>query len=224
MNILVINPSSSDATNEIIFRAATNAAKYSAGGSEEYTNISTIHIPAAPAHINSELEELTAAYHMLEKIKAIGSSYDGFLICCHNDPGIAALRELTKKPVVGIGYASLYHALPYEGAIGILATSETSALRKQKLIRKYGFSHHPFIVIPVALKANMPLKEREDTICQACTEAKATQGCRAFILGCVGLSDLATQLALKCKCPMIDGIASGVHLLERWIRSESSFS
>jgi len=223
MNILVVNPNSSTSMNEVIFQAANQAAQQTSGASKEYTNISIIGLSKAPALINSALDETLASYYLIEKIKEICHSYDGFIVACHSDPGVLALRELTRKPVLGIGYASIYSSLLYGENITILAISEKSIVRKQKMLKNYGFDNRNFSIMPTGFNEEMSLAEAKEKLLQAGRKAKAEFHSDVLVLGCAGMAVLADGLAKELRIPVIDGVAVAVNLLENMIKTNNQW-
>lgn len=51
----------------------------------------------------------------------------GFVIACFSDPGVTAARELTRKPVIGIGEAGYFAALSMADRIGTIGVSADTA-------------------------------------------------------------------------------------------------
>ena len=51
-------------------------------------------------------EEYLSAMATVETVAKFKDDYDAFVIACYGDPGVSACREVTEKPVVGIGEAS----------------------------------------------------------------------------------------------------------------------
>ena len=103
MKILVINPNT---TLEMTKSIGEMAEKYCARGTE----ITAISPDWGPRSIEGHFEEYLSAMATVETVAKFKEDYDGFVIACYGDPGISACREVTDKPVVGIGEASMHMA------------------------------------------------------------------------------------------------------------------
>lgn len=61
-----------------------------------------------------------------------------FVIACFSDPGVAAARELTAKPVIGIGEAGLLAALGVGDRVGTIGVSSGGGAKALRLARQVG--------------------------------------------------------------------------------------
>ena len=98
MNIVVINPNSSEAMTADI----RNAAERYAAGRFQVTVLPT---PGAPEFIDTVEDRALAAPGMSAIVREYEDKADAFIVACHCDPNLQLLRELTSKPVLGIGEA-----------------------------------------------------------------------------------------------------------------------
>ncbi|HDP37102.1 MAG TPA: hypothetical protein ENN27_04500 [Candidatus Atribacteria bacterium] len=105
MKILCINPNSSKEITEGIEKICKSYAL-------EETEVEVKDIKEAPPGIESYHDAAISEKYLLERFEEWKGKYDGFIIACHSDIGVDLLRELTDKPVIGIGEASLLFALP----------------------------------------------------------------------------------------------------------------
>src|SRR5262249_6884441 len=104
MKIHVINPNTSMAMTESIGVAARSVAR--AG-----TEIIAVCPTFGPASIESYYDEYLCVPGILDQIRKGGEDKaDAYIVACYGDPGLAAAREVTTKPVIGIAEASLYLA------------------------------------------------------------------------------------------------------------------
>src|ERR1700733_390373 len=101
--ILVINPNTTQAMTDEIDRSAKEAAYPG-------TVIDTVSPEAGPRSIEGYTDEVLASYHVIDTVARIGGSYDGIVIACYGDPAIAACREVSDVPVVGIAEATFHMA------------------------------------------------------------------------------------------------------------------
>ena len=100
MKILIINPNSDLEMTHAIQKTAENFSK----GNFETTCFLT---PGAPKFIETYEDQKKAAPGMIKLVKKNQAQYDGFVVACHCDPNLELIKGITKKPVVGIGEASM---------------------------------------------------------------------------------------------------------------------
>ena len=82
------------------------AEKYSNPGTE----VTAISPEWGPRSIEGHFEEYLSAMATVETVAKYIEDFDAFIIACYGDPGVSACREITDKPVIGIGEASMHMA------------------------------------------------------------------------------------------------------------------
>lgn len=115
MRILIINPNSDPEMTTVIERSAQEYA----GGEFEIVCKRT---PGAPLFIETYEDMLRAAPGMIQSLREHESEFDAFVIACHDDPNLEAMKEITTKPVVGIGEASMKMALMLGHRFSVVST------------------------------------------------------------------------------------------------------
>ncbi len=98
--ILVINPNTSGTMTEMIRRSA-EAYKL------QDTEIVCMNVSEGPEVIETYLEDFISALSALRIIMLERDNYDAFIIAASPDPGLFGAREITSKPVLGIGQSPL---------------------------------------------------------------------------------------------------------------------
>ena len=100
MRILIINPNS----NADMTRTIAEAAKSFSAGEFEVDCRAT---PGAPQFIDTYEDQARAAAGMIELLRENHEAFDAFVVACHCDPNLDLMKEVSLKPVVGIGEASM---------------------------------------------------------------------------------------------------------------------
>lgn len=117
ISILIINPNSTQAMTDGLVPLVDRLL---------LGNITASYLtgpPNSPASINDILTSKQSAEACLPLLIPLLDSYSGFLVACYSaHPLIPQLRAHTKKPVVGIFEASIWHALSLGGGFGIVTT------------------------------------------------------------------------------------------------------
>ena len=197
MKILIINPNSDLEMTEAIQRTAEKFAD----GEFEVTCKPT---PGAPKFIETYEDEIKTAPGMIQLVRENEDKFDAFIIACHDDPNLDVMKEITRKPVVGIAEASMKIASMLGHRFSVLTTSEHSIPIKEALARKY---HLQDVLASVrapreeTIKKNDELKYME-TAQSSIKEDKA----EVLVLGCAGMTGLDKHLEEKLGIPVLDGI------------------
>jgi allantoin racemase len=100
VRILIVNTNSDPEMTDVIERSAEAFAN----GEFEVVCKPT---PGAPVFIETYEDILQAAPGMIQVLREHEEALDAFVIACHDDPNLDAMKEITRKPVVGIGEASM---------------------------------------------------------------------------------------------------------------------
>ena len=198
MKILIINPNSDPKMTEDIWLAA---ARFAAGDFE----VACLPTPGAPAFIETYEDELKAAPGMIKLLRENDASYDAFIVACHCDPNLDALKEISRKPVVGIGEASMKMATMLGHRFSVISTDKHSLPNKEALVEKYhlrGFLAS--IKIPPAHSA---AHDEEERFFEAARAAVEEDRAEVVVLGCAGLAGLDKRLREALGVPVLDGVA-----------------
>lgn len=197
IRLLIINPNSDEETTAKI---RTKVERLSLPGVE--TTVETLSY--MPKLITSLEDVQKAAGGMLELVKN-DARYDAYLIGCHLDPNLMLLKEITEKPVVGIGEASIRIASMQCSSFAVLSPSVRSGQRKRRMIRDNYCTEQ--YCGAVAVKG-----ESREAVLEAAGEAVECFHPEGIVLGCANyaLWDRDIEQCYPVKC--YDGVACGMFL------------
>jgi allantoin racemase len=201
MRILVINPNTTQVMTDEIGRAAKAAA---APGSE----VDFVQPGAGPRSIEGAADEVLAGYHMLDVVAETRGRYDAYVIACYGDPALAACREISSVPVVGIAEASFHM-----GSLVAFKWSIVTVLPRVKPLlemRCASIRCTPLTVLEIE-------EDIERTKRMMVDEARAAieqDGAEAILLGCAGLGPIDKWMQEQLGVPVLDGVACAVKLAE----------
>lgn len=206
VRILVVNPNSDRAMEAVIQTAAR--ASVSGGATVDCKSVLT-----APAFIETYMDELQAGPGMLDLLRREEANYDAFVIACHSDVHMHALREMTRKPVLGIGQSSLHVAAMLGHSFSVIQTTAHSVPMKEDLVRKYGLWDKCASVRAV----------RDDdpsipNVIKAARQAVDKDGAEVVVLGCAGLAGREKEVQDAAGVPVVDGVACATALAESLVR------
>ena len=197
MKLLIINPNSDSGMTKAIQNTASNFAE----GAYEVVCRST---PGAPKFIETFEDQINAAPGMVQLIRNNEELFDAFIVACHCDPNLDVLKEITGKPVVGIGEASMKIASMLGHSFSVISTTKHSIPDKKALIRKY---HLQDVLASVrAPPDEMSDSSDEEKYTQAAQLAIKEDEAEVIVLGCAGMTGLDKLLEKKLGVPVLDGV------------------
>lgn len=211
MKILCINPNSSSEVTEGIKKICR---KYALPDTE----VEIKSIEEAPLSIESYHDAYLSVKYLVERFKKWKEQYDGFIIACHSDIGVDLLRELTDKPVIGIGEASILFALPLGHKFSILSLKRKKIPQKEDLVKKCGFKNRCASIRATGLRVIANYREKKEKLIQEGMKAVREDGAEVLILGCAGMAGLDKEIEKELGVPVIDGVISALMIIESLIR------
>jgi len=203
MNILIINPNSDPEMTAAIQRTAEDFAS----GDFEVVCLST---PGAPHFIETYEDEIKAAPGMIDQVRENQDQYDAFVIACHDDPHLDVLKEIAKKPVVGIGEASMKMATLLGHRFSVIQATEHSIPIKESLVWKYHLQDL-LASIRAPRKGSQNISDAEK-YSQAARAAVEEDRAEVIVLGCAGMTGLDKQMQKELGVPVLDGVVCSLIL------------
>lgn len=207
--ILIINPNSDLEMTRAIQETADHFAK---GKFEALCQ----HTPGAPKFIETREDEVLAASGMIQLVRENNDKCDAFIIACHCDPNMDAIKKITDKPVVGIGEASMRIASMLGHRFSIIQTTEESVPLKEALVRKYQLQDS--LASVRAPRDISPESNNEEKYIKAARAAMAEDRTDVIVLGCAGLTGLDKRMQKELGVPVLDGVICALILTTALIR------
>lgn len=208
MKIVIINPNSSCEMTAAIQKAAL---QYVDGRYEAVT----FATEGAPEFIDYFEDYAAALPGMIRIIKENEDTADAFIIACHCDPNLHILRQISRKPVIGIGEASMHMAPMLGGRFAVLSTDKHSVTHKEDLIHEYGLDH-----FCASVKVTDPaIGDETEAYIDAARRAIEEDYAEVIVLGCAGLCELTENLKRVLGVPVLDGVICGLIMAEGMVRA-----
>ncbi|MEL6196454.1 MAG: aspartate/glutamate racemase family protein [Pseudomonadota bacterium] len=197
--ILVINPNSNAAVTAAIKTALSPLALPGAPVFDCLT------LAAGPFGIESARDGAMVA-PLLADLVASRPDAAAVVIACFSDPGLAACREVTKAPVIGIGEAAMMTALARADRVGVIALSEASIARHLAAWRRLAISDR--VVGEEAVESSVAESGGAAILpkLEAAGRRLIADGAGAIILGCAGMAAQRSALATTLGVPVIDPV------------------
>ncbi|MGI4860092.1 MAG: aspartate/glutamate racemase family protein [Janthinobacterium lividum] len=205
--IHVINPNSSTSVTDGIARAVG-----APGPSDARVNFVCATLAEAPPGIVTQGDADLAATLVAAYVRAHAHEADGFIIGCYSDPGLFAARELTDKPVTGIGEACLKHAASISDNVGVVAVSSPGIARHWRMYRMLGLAHTICgeRAIDLAVADSGDEQKALGRLIDVAGALRDLDGAKAIVLGCAGMADLRGKVENAVGIPVLDpcGVAA----------------
>lgn len=197
MRILIINPNSDPEMTAAIQRAADHFA-------DGEFDVVCQPTPGAPQFIETYEDQIKAAPGMIQLVRENENKFDAFIVACHCDPNLDAMKEITRKPVVGIGEASMKIASMLGHRFSVVSTAQHSIPNKEALVRKY---HLEGLLASVRAPGDeMATASDEEKYLQVAQSAIKEDMAEVIVLGCAGMTGLDKRLQEKLGTPVLDGV------------------
>jgi allantoin racemase len=197
MKILIINPNSSA---EMTAKIKETAIEFSA----QTFDVDCLPTPGAPDYIETYEDQLKAAPGMMELVRKNEPTCDAFVVACHCDPNLDTLKEISLKPVVGIGEASMKIATMLGHNFSVVTDTIHSIPNKEALVRKYHLQDT--LASARAPEGDAEGLSLEQKIFQAAEAAVKEDHAEVLVLGCAGMTGLDKHLQTKLGVPVLDGV------------------
>lgn len=220
INILLINPNSTQSMTDSCLKSIKSTLP-------PHVTVYGFTCPEpGPSAVEGKVDAVISAADSFRALHPLLSAdpkrFDGLLVACFSaHPLIAMLREEYEQPVMGIMEAALYASRMCGERVGIVTTSERSAVMHARSTVEYGFGNYsvgcdtghvsvleleslPRDVVYAGLSAAAQrlVEKGADCICLGCA---GMTGMREAVSGAVGMDER--------KAMVVDGVAIGVHFL-----------
>lgn len=212
MILKIINPNMSASMTQSIQKCA---AQYIASDTKLICESASFGVESIECHVDACL----AAPAVLQAIKTgdTQQNVDAYVIACFDDPALAAARELTCKPVIGIAEAAIAAARFISPSFSIVTILNRSKLMNAELLerncaQKFCKSIRATNLGVLEFESN-PAEGLQALAYQA-KEAVEKDGAESIILGCAGFVDFAADLRKVLGVPVIDGVIPAVKFAE----------
>ncbi|WP_431281400.1 aspartate/glutamate racemase family protein [Humitalea sp. 24SJ18S-53] len=214
--ILVVNPNSSQHITDAL---SASVQPHRDGG----IAVDCVTLAEGPPGISSHTHKAFVVGPMQALVLREAPDTAAYVIACFGDPGLMAVREVTDRPVFGMGEASFYTAMALADRFGVISTTEGSRPRLARYVRELGladrFAGSVAAGIPVVELANDPTATL-DRLTEA-GEALKALGAQVVITGCAGMAAYRQALSARLGMPVVEPAHAAVGLAAGVLRSHS---
>lgn len=198
--ILVINPNSTEAVTRGLDAAMEC---HRAGGNAV---IDCVTLKEGPPGIENQQHVDGVVAPLMNLLREREEQYDAFVIACYSDPGLHSLRELTKKPVLGIAECGLLTAMTLGQRIGVIAILQKSIPRHLRYVAAMGIGDRLVAELPLDMGV-VELSQEGRTMARLTEVGRALReqhGADVVVLGCAGMAAYRARLQQAIGVPVVD--------------------
>ncbi|WP_237212915.1 aspartate/glutamate racemase family protein [Falsiroseomonas oryziterrae] len=130
---------------------------------------------------------------------------DAYVVACVSDPGVDAMRTVTRAPVFGPFRSAIAAALARADRVGIIAFATPSIQRQRRSLAAMGVEARVAGHVPLNLPMDTltdPAAPREALF--AAARQLVAQGAEAVVLGCAGMAGHRAAVEHACGVPVIE--------------------
>jgi len=210
LKIVVLNPNSDPEMTAVI---RESAREFAAGRFE----VECVRNPDGPAFIDSYQEQLRSGPGTLRLIREHEGDADGFVLACGDDPNLDAMKEATRRPVVGIGEASMKLASMLGHRFSVVTTGPGAVPHHEHMAAAY---HLTGALASVrAPEGSSGDWHDADLYREPCRRAVEEDGAEVVVLSCAGLAPAARALREELGVPVLDGVVSALIVVTGLVRA-----
>ena len=216
MKIKLINPNTTQSMTDSIYNMAVRYA-------DADTEITAVSPLTGPDSIECYVDEYLAVPGVIQEVIKGDKeeNADAFIIACFGDPGLAAAREVTEKPVLGICESAITTAkfiAPYFSVVSVLDRSRKVT---EDVVKAYGAESFCRSIRTTGLSVLEFGKNPEKglkALAEQGRRAVEEDGAECILLGCAGFVDFVDRLREELGVPVLDGVMPAVKLAEALVK------
>ncbi|WP_267422942.1 aspartate/glutamate racemase family protein [Methylobacterium sp. GC_Met_2] len=203
MRILLINPNTSAAITDLV-------ARHVCAQLGDQAALRAVTGRFGARYIASRSAAAIAGHAALDALAEHEAGCDAVYLACFGDPGLFALREIARVPVVGMAEAACHEAAA-RGPFGIVTGGAAWEPMLREFVAALGLADRLAAIRTVAPSGAAIARDPDAALaglaeaCGACAEAGAV----TVILGGAGLAGLTARLASRVACPLICSVEAG---------------
>lgn len=139
----------------------------------------------------------------------------GFVIACFSDPAAFSARELTTKPVVGIGEAGIMAGLALGDLVGTIGVSGGNPVKGLRFARRLGVRERVASHVGLGLDYGQLQNPAivEDNLIKAGLRLRDEHGADAIVFAGAGLARYVAPLRAATGLPVVDPTQAAVALI-----------
>jgi Asp/Glu/hydantoin racemase len=205
LRILLINPN----TTESVTALVADHARAIAGDTATFVPVTGRF---GARYISSRAAAAIAAHAALDALAEHVAGCDAVYLACFGDPGLAALREISPVPVVGMAEASCREACNRGRRFAVVTGGALWGPMLTEFVAWLGLAERLAAVRTIAPTGDRIARDPDAALVQlaaACTACATEDGADAVILGGAALAGLAARIQPSVPIPVLCSVEAG---------------
>jgi allantoin racemase len=205
LRILLINPN----TTESVTALVAGHARAIAGDGATFVPVTGRF---GAHYISSRAAAAIAAHAALDALAEHVAGCDAVYLACFGDPGLAALREISPVPVIGMAAASCLEACNRGRRFAIVTGGALWGPMLTEFVAWLGLAERLAAIRTIAPTGDRIARDPEAALAQlaaACTACATEDGADVVILGGAALAGLATRIQPSVPIPVLCSVEAG---------------
>ncbi len=210
--IFVINPNSTQAVTDA-FDRGLDCFRFAGGPS-----IRSLTLTQGPPGIQSQMDVETVTLPLVNLVRQLdlqhGAQAAAYVIACFSDPGLHAVREATRKPVLGISECGILTALTMGQKFGVIAILRQSIPRHMRMFGAMGVLQRLAAELPLGMEVvelSDAARTREGLL-RVGQQLRDVHQADVLVLGCAGMAEHRRWLQDQLGVPVIEPAQAGVSM------------
>ncbi len=202
--LFVINPNSTQAVTDA-FDAGLEPLRMAGG-----PRIRCLTLAEGPAGVQTQLDVESVTLPLAALVRKLdaehGAGAAGYVIACFSDPGLHAVREATRKPVLGISECGMLTALTLGQRVGVIAILRQSLPRHGRMFGAIGVSGRVAAELPLDLgvvELSDAARTRERLL-HVGARLRDEHQADVLVLGCAGMASYRGWLQDELGLPVVE--------------------
>jgi allantoin racemase len=205
LRILLINPNTTEAVTALV----ADHARAIAGDTATFVPVTGRF---GANYISNRAAAAIAAHAALDALARHVAGCDAVYLACFGDPGLAALREISPVPVIGMAEASCLEACNRGHRFAIVTGGALWGPMLTEFVAWLGLAERLAAVRTIAPTGGQIARDPEAALAQlaaACTACAAEDGADVVILGGAALAGLAARIQPSVPVPVLCSVEAG---------------
>ncbi len=198
--IFVINPNSTEAVTAGIDKAVEPLR------SSDGPAIECLTLAEGPPGIQSQRDVDGVIGPLLKRAAGLENEAAAFVVACFSDPGMHALREQSRRPVLGIAESGVLQALTLGQRFGVIAILPTSIPRHLRYFGAMGVMARFAGDLSIGMGVT-ELSNEEKTLERMTATGKTlrdTHHADVIVMGCAGMARFRRPLEEALGIPVVE--------------------
>ena len=205
LRILLINPNTTSAITERMAACIAGIA----GSAATFVPVTG---KFGARYISTRAAAAIAAHAALDALAEHAQGFDAVYLACFGDPGLAALKEVSPVPVIGMAEAACIEAARDGKRFGIVTGGALWKPMLSEFVATLGLSPQLAAIRTVAPTGDQIAADPDAALAllaEACTACARDDGAEIVILGGAALAGLAQRIQPRVTVPLLCSVEAG---------------